>query len=506
MIMSGSLKRLFLAAFAALVILHAFATSSSRLLPFIDLPNHLAASTIVRHYGEFGTEFAKYFNVDLFPKPNVLYITFCSAKIFPTVETASRVWYFLYVLLLPLSVLLLVRKLGGTPWPAVLSLLFLYSYSVCWGFTGYTMAIPLILLSAWTSAGMAMRDGARWTAANTALLLLIFFAHALAAIFAVLLHLVFMAFARDTRPLRKAACCLTALPALAMLGAWWLYGRSFWFGQDTSEYLSEYYSGEFFTTFPDRWKILFLDNYNILGGTAGKTTGIIFSLLVVAIVLIPLVRGRRGSAARPEGTRYAFLLLAVSFACYAFLPKDLPGQAILAQRFSVFVMLSLIIVAGILWKGRKVRFVPAVATVVCLVHLTIWWSGLRSFNRENEGFTPDFFPDPAKGRILSGMIFDYRWRGSPVYIHYPGYYITWKKGIATTSVIGYRFGAVRRKASLAVLPAYLEWIGKFQKYDGRYSDLTHMLLRSDVPPVCKNETRGFVPVRSSGKWHLLKND
>jgi ABC-type proline/glycine betaine transport system permease subunit len=511
MIVSGSSKRFFLAVFAALVILHAFAVSRSRLLPFTDLPNHLAASTIVRHYGEFGTEFTKYFSVDLFPKPNVLYLVFCSAKIFPSVETASRVWYFLYALLLPLSVLLLTRRLGGALWPAVLSLLFLYSYSVCWGFAGYMMAIPLALFSAWASAGMAMKSGARYTAASAFLLLLIFFAHALAAIFAIVLHLVFMAFARDTRPMRKSANCLTAVPSLALLAAWWFYGRSFWVGPSTSEHLADYYTGEFFTAFPDRWKILFLDNYNVLGGTAGAAVGITFSLVVIAIAIIPLIRKRRGPAAvreepgRPEGARYAFLLLALSFACYTFLPKDLPGQAILAQRFSGFVLLSLIIVAGIQWKGRRVRLVPAVATVVCLVHLVLWWSNFHSFNRENESFTADFFPDHWKGKMLSGLIYDFRWRGSPAYIHYPGYYITWKKGIATTSVIGYRFGIVRRKAPITILPAYLEWIGRFQEYDGRYSSLDYLLVRGTVPAEREHDTDGFEPLRAAGKWRLLKN-
>ena len=503
---SGSSGKIILAVFAVLVILNAFAVSSSRLLPFTDLPNHLAASTIVRHSGEFGNEFAKYFSVDLFPKPNVLHITFCSIKIFPSVEAANRVWYFLYVLLLPLSVLLLTRRLGGALWTAALSLLLLYSYSVCWGFAGYTMAIPLVLLSAYASAGMAMRSGPLCAAASAVLLLLIFFAHALAALFAIAVHLIFISFARDTKPLRRAASFTTVLPAAAMLIVWWFFGRSFWLGQSTSEHLSEYYSGEFFTAFPDRWKILFLDNYNLFSGNTGVFAGIVFTLVIIAAALIPLLHRRKRDAAEPEGKRFAILLLILSLVCYTLLPKDLPGQAILAQRFSVFVLLSLVVLAGVLWKGRRPGLLPAVAAVVCIVHLTLWWSNFKSFNRENEGFTPDFLPDPAKGRILSGMIFDYKWRGKPVYIHYPGYYITWKKGIATTSVIGYRFGAVRRKAPLAVLPAYLEWIGKFQRYDGRYSELTHMLLRSDVPAVFKNETQGFVTIRSSGMWHLLKND
>ena len=143
----SSSGRSFLAAFAALAALHVVAVSSSRLLPFIDLPNHLAAATIVRHYGEFGNEFSRYFRVDLFPRPNVLHIVFCSLKIFPSVEAANRAWYIIYLLLLPFSTALLVRRLGGAAWVSALSLLMLYSYSVCWGFAGYTMAIPLILLS-----------------------------------------------------------------------------------------------------------------------------------------------------------------------------------------------------------------------------------------------------------------------------------------------------------------------------------------------------------------------
>jgi len=209
---------------------------------------------------------------------------------------------------------------------------------------------------------------------------------------------------------------------------------------------------------------------------------------------------------RPAGSRYAILLLTVSLACYALLPRDLPGQAILAQRFSVLVLISLVILAAVLWKDRKPRFVPAVVTLVCAAHLAMWWSDFRAFNRENEGFRPDFLPAPWKGRILAGLVYDYKWRGMPAYIHFPGYYITWKKGIATTSLIGYRFGAVRRKAPLAVLPAYLEWTGKTGRYDGRYSNLDYILMRGALPRGREYEIEGFSPLRSAGKWHLLKKD
>jgi hypothetical protein len=150
--------------------------------------------------------------------------------------------------------------------------------------------------------------------------------------------------------------------------------------------------------------------------------------------------------------------------------------------------------------------VRIIASIVCIAHLVLWWSNFNAFNRENEGFTPEFFPDQWKGKILSGMIYDYTWRGRPAYIHYPGYYITWKKGIATTSIVGYRFGAVRRKAKLPVFPAYLEWIGRFQKYDGRYSDLDYLIVRGAVPAGREDEIAGFEPLRSAGEWRLLKNN
>ena len=506
MTVPGSPKRFFLAVFAALIIFHAIAVSSSRLLPFTDLPNHLASSAIARHYGEAGNEFSRYYSVDLFPRPNVLHIVFCSLKVFPSVETANRAWYFLYALLLPLSALLLTRRLGGVLWPSVFSLLLLYNYSVTWGFSGYTMAVPLVLLSAWASAGMAMKGGARLAAASVFLLLLTFFAHALAALFAIALHLAFMAGSGNARPARKAARCLAALPALAMLAAWWLYGRSFWFGQSTSDHLAGYYSGAFFTTFANRWKLLFIDNYTLFDGAAGIIVGTAFSLAIIAAALIPLVSKRRGRSAETGGMRYALILLALSLACYLFLPKGIPGQEILSQRFSVFVLLSLTVVAGVAWKDRAVRLIPAAAVAVCVVHLFLWWNNFHLFNRENECFTPAFFPDSGKGKILSGMIYDYRWRGRPSYIHYPGYYITWKKGIATTGVVGYRFGAVRRKASLAVLPHYLEWIGRDGRYDGRYDHLEYLLVRGKAPAGRESETEGFVPVRSAGKWLILKNN
>jgi hypothetical protein len=216
----------------------------------------------------------------------------------------------------------------------------------------------------------------------------------------------------------------------------------------------------------------------------------------------------RGSSHGRAGRsgRYAVALLVISVVSCLLLPKGIPGQEILAQRFPVFALLSLIVLAGVYWGRGRPRFAPAVGILLCSLHLLLWYGNFRQFNIENADFDQGLFPPRERGAILSGIVYDYRWRGRPAYIHFPGYYITWKKGIAATSVIGYRFGAVRRKAPIAVLPAYKEWIGRVGGYDGRYDHLAYLLVRGDPPAGREWETDEFVERSSAGRWRVLENE
>ena len=120
---------------------------STRLYPFLDAPNHLAMATIYRYYGEPTNQFASYYAIDTSLKPNVAHLFFCGSELFPSVEFANKVFYCLYMLLFPLSILLVIKKIGGNQWFSLLSFLFLYNINVMYGFNGFVIAMPFVMFT-----------------------------------------------------------------------------------------------------------------------------------------------------------------------------------------------------------------------------------------------------------------------------------------------------------------------------------------------------------------------
>lgn len=502
----------FLAITVLLAALHGGLVISSRLLPFTDLPNHLAASTITRHSGEEGTVLGDYFDVDLFPRPNVFHTVFCSLPVFPSVESANRAFYLLYLLMLPLSFMALAAELGGDRRYAAGCFLLAWSYSASWGFAGFTFAIPLVLISAAVSARLARLGGAGRWAASAALLAALFFVHAQALLFALLLHATALVFDKRAGLRRLAAGAAAALPAAGLLAAWRAFGRNWWIGRPVLPYLAEYYRSGWLETLPSRWKIVFIDNYHLFEGAAGIAAGAAVTLVILLAAIAPAGKGPEGvgAASRPGGRRTAAAFLIASAACCLVLPADIPGQSIVYQRFPVFLFLFVLLYgsvsAGAGGHGGKARrgWRPALLVAACIAHFVLWAGYFRGFNGENREFRPGFLPPGGEGKILAGLVFDHTWRGRPLYIHFPGYYTVWKKGIAVTSIVGYRFGAVRRAVDLTVLPEYLEWVGRHDRYDGRYRDLDYLLVRGEPAGARPGILDGFRPVSSAGRWRLLE--
>ncbi len=176
--------------FLILIGLHLLLICTQRLYPFTDLPNHLAAATISRYYDDPSNRFAEFYALDRFLKPNVFHQSFCGLPLFPSVEAANRAFLCLYVLLLPLSVLLVIKRMGGNRWFAFLSFLLLYNYNASWGFVGFIFALPLVLISLLVSTGFIERPTPLRGFASAGLLAALFFVHALAALFSVLLYIV----------------------------------------------------------------------------------------------------------------------------------------------------------------------------------------------------------------------------------------------------------------------------------------------------------------------------
>jgi hypothetical protein len=488
-------KRLFYAIFLGLIALHLILILSTRLYPFTDIPNHLAAATIVRYIGESSNRFADFYSVDTFLKPNTFHPIFCSLKLFPSPEFANRVYLALYAILLPVSVYLSIRKLGGNPWFSLLSFLLLYNYSVSWGFIGFVFAIPLVLFFCYyfifDARGVTGASRILWAAV---FLVFIYFVHLLAALFCLLL--LFLAFAPESRRIFRAipGGLLASLPLVVLIAGWWRGETRGYPGPGILQFLSEYYKNAYLESVIHRKSLLLFDNYHLSVGARGYIIAMAFSLSIVVPAVILFFRDRM----RAGKTRFGILspLTLGAFLCCLLLPNEIPRQSVLYERFSSLLLLALVIYAGTRAPERLHRTAVAGIVAIGLLHYALWTDYFIDFNKENAGFDRAFLRPSGNEGKLAGLVYDYAYRGRGIFIHFPSYYLVWEKGIATSRVAEYRFSSIRKTAGGRAIPRYLEWVGKGIAYDGRYRDMDYLLLRGGVAP------EGFELERTAGAWSL----
>lgn len=492
-------RRWFLPVFAGLVALHIALVWTTRIFPFTDLPNHLAAAAITRSYDDPSTLFSRYFALDIFPRPNVFHLLFCSRGIFPSVEFANRLFLSMYIALLPLSALLFLARTGGNRWHAIASFVLLYNYSVSWGFVGFFFAIPLVLIFAAMLAGYLERGGFGRAAFLMLLLAALFFVHALAALFALVL-LVACALARtEGGTLTLLSRLAPAVPLVLLLVAWWRSGAG---GEGLAGFLGQYYAGAYFPGLASRIHLLFLDNYHLFEGRPGALVATALTAAIIVPGMIGLIRAHGKSDRDKLFQSVPFLLFACSLACFVLLPNEIPRQSILYQRFSALLLLSFVLLAASVTpaggnKPRNVLFVTA-----AVVHLVLWAGYFDGFERENRGFDAGFFPAGSSRMSLAGLVFENSYRGKPVYIHFPSYFMVWQKGIATTRIVDYRFGPVRRRPHGPPLPQYQEWIAKTDGSGGLYADMDLVLVRGAPPERAGHHFWGRLPIREVPPWLL----
>ncbi|MCX8042751.1 MAG: hypothetical protein N3B18_01330, partial [Desulfobacterota bacterium] len=168
---------------AAVLTAHIVLFCSTRLYPFLDMPNHLALATIYRYFNSPGNAFSTYFRLDLFLQPNIFHLLLCGSNIFPSVEYANRVFFCLYFVLFAGAAVLILRRLGGNMWYALLVPLLFYNCNVSYGFVGCPIAIPVVLLLVYCMLCDAAGAGRGNLGAIALLLAGLFFLHALMACF-----------------------------------------------------------------------------------------------------------------------------------------------------------------------------------------------------------------------------------------------------------------------------------------------------------------------------------
>ncbi len=506
--------RIFWGVFIALIGLHVALMLIPRVFPLIDLPYQLSAATIYRFYDAPGSPFPDYYSIKVLPNPNVAHFLFCGSGILPGgVESANRIFLILCVVLLPVAILLVLRRWGSDPWLSLPAFLLVYHYSFSWGFPGYALAVPFVLIGALLLDEHRRQPRARLWCLLAAWPLLLYGMHLLAALFFAWLLALHAASLLRRAPRRALIDLAAVAPLVVLIIYWQAQGGP---GNDGPGVLSElqsYYTKHYGKTLPRRAAVFFWDNHAVLPGVAGYAVATLFSGAIAALALAGFARRRREGAAprraHGEPADISLLLLIAAASAYVLVPFQIPGTAHLFERFAVLVMLALLLCAA-----RRLTLSPRLrlaALGLCLIHWGLWAHYHVDFRRETRDFDRGILPEPSPDTVLGAFVFDAGFRGRPIFIHFPDYFTVWKQGISVSKVGDYRFYPIHRRASLEKLPVYDEWIGKFgafngsmNGYDGDYAGLPYLLTRGTPPPELRHALAGYEVARRQDDWTLLR--
>ncbi len=484
-----------------IVIVQSLFVAFTPLFPFIDLPNHLAEATIYKYHGDPENTLASYYVPVPWYYPNTFHTVFCS--LFPDVEWGNRVFHILYIITLQLSVFLVIKHLKGNPWYGLLVTIFTFNYNVTFGFVGFAIAIPAIILLFYFTLREIDKQSLGLKLFIGLLFILIFLMHAQAALFALVLYALMMLITYFKTPLRVAQAALVPLPTAIIIFVWWLSQESPpEEGGSTLAYLWSYYTTTYFPELFSRVRLAIFDNYQLADGLAGG----IIALLLFATMLVPFFfhKAQHNKTQLLREAFYPLILLVCALSCYLFLPTGLPGQSPLSQRFCTLVNIALVITLSVAVKGAGPRL-RNFSVAVCVIYIALWFEYIISFNVQNKSFRSEFFADMRNDQKLAGLIYENAYRRSKVYIHFPNYFIVWKRGVATTKIIDYRFGVVRRNEVKSGIPFYDEYVGDNYKHLVDYNDQDYLLVRGRAPVTKDVNLLSSTLLRETGEWRLYSN-
>lgn len=431
-------------------------------------------------------------------------MVFTSLKIFPSVEFGNKVFYIIYIIIFPLSSLLFINYIGGNKWFSLLSFLFIYNHNVHWGFTGFTMSVPLIILFILFIIRYFKKQSIYNILILIILLLFIFSMHFQNAIFCILIFSI--AFIHNFRKSINYILkyLIVIFPVLLLMFFAYLADTTRP-EQNLFPFLMSYYKNDYIFSVINRIKVLaVMDNFYFIEGPYGAVVSVIFVLSFIIPILINIYKKSKKVykiILTDNYSYYLYIFISSSLFCYLFLPNIIPGQNIIFERFSVFLMLALILLCSYFYKRNNVnKFSKALIVFVVLFHFILVSLYYNDFRNETKNFNETLFPDNAPCKRLSGIIYTNTFKGRPVYIHFPMYFTIWKKGI-TTGLIDYRFFVIKRKADFEKLPYYREWIGEKRDYKNEYKNLEYVLAKDGS----RLNLDGFEMIKNADDWYLYKN-
>jgi len=383
-------------ALAGAAALHALVLATASFLPFVDLPQHVAAAQLVLHRRD--PALAATYEFALFPAVNVLglFVMVPLHAVLPE-AAAVRVLMALYFAGLAWALVRLGRAAGGSPWSAVLAMVFALNYNLVYGFVSFCLGIPILVLLVSRLAdglGVRARGSTRALVVDALLWWSLALAHVLLFGFALLVLGAWLAMARRAPRIPRV---MTMLPGLSwVIGCGLLMRPSLARGSpgtveflwhDASARAAEF--GRAFGVASDsgavEWAGLSVVAFTTLLARAGERRPWDGDPIMVTPRRFVRVAGGLG----------AVLFVALPFSIYDSRHGS-HGLFLLYARFLVFLPL--------LWLPALRAPARVLAPIACALHLglTIHWTAmLRSVGRQARGLDGAIAALAPYGRVKS---------------------------------------------------------------------------------------------------------
>jgi hypothetical protein len=477
-------------------------------LPLVDLPQHLAAVSVLRYAGDPAWGFDRFYEVQWweFTPYWTVYLLLDALSLVMPVETAARVFLTAYALGLPWAAFALLAAFDRPRWGALLVAPLTLNANLYFGFLSYLAGV-VGCLGLLALVARQLDDPRPPRAAAIGLLACaLFFTHVQALGFLLLSAPVLVLLRPRRSRWRSAVSTLLALGPAALVSGAWVYVQAI--GPRSSE--------------PGLYNFGTLDRLgatrrsvatavadlpsDIAGSFQDGTDTILLGAWAVGLTAL-VVATRSRARAGPTAWWYEHRLesLAVlALLADLLLPVAIRGQWNVAPRFAwLFALLCV----GALREGGPRLVQGATAGALALAGLTSLNAVLhhRWFQREARELEPVLAALPPATRVL-GLVFDNRgdvmerW----VYLHVPQYAMVRRGGAAAWSLAKSPPFPVREREP-GRLPAPDPFRPQEVSIPDHLEPYDHVLTRAVPPGLRDGLAARTTHVLTAGEWDLWRN-
>lgn len=372
--------------FALLLVLLLAPAATLAYLPMTDLPQHLAAASILWNLNDPRFGFAAFYEPawdrSLYALPYLVTMAFAP---FASLDAGMRFVVVISLASLPIGVFALLRALGKPEWLALLALPLVYNRAFFWGFVNFQLALGLALLA----LAILVRPPRGWASelALAALCALIVVTHPYGLLMIAGYIFLWLLFG-ERRALARHALALSPLALGAIV--WGLYAEA-------------HPNAMRFALSPLLER---LDDFeeSVLGGyrdasEANLLIGFLVAWAVLAAPVFPVSRRRWRALSHHERVLWAFT--GVNLLLFALGPSytGLVGET--HMRHAV-IAISVLPALAARWGSprRARRAIPALA-ILALASIANAWVHLIRFDREVGGFDAVVERIPFGSRIVA---------------------------------------------------------------------------------------------------------